>query len=257
VENVMNIEIPYPDAAELHLRIAVGACQLFVVPGDGPQWVSGTYEDSTGAAPLRLEQDGGTAVVTQSFNWPEKGWSVDRPPRFHLALGKAKVYALTLEVGANEGVVELGGLPITCLTLKHGAGKQTISFSAPNPQPMSLFNVAAGAAEVTLINLANANFAEMSLEGGAAAYSLDFGGALQRDAQIKIVTGMAGVEICVPGATAAKIVTATVLGGVSVGDGFMKREGAFWTEAALAGKTPSLTISANVTMGGIRLSAEG
>jgi hypothetical protein len=156
-------------------------------------------------------------------------------------------------VGANEGVIELGNVPVTWLALKHGAGKQTVAFSVPNPQPMSLFSVAAGAADLALTNLANANFAEMSLEGGAAAYSLDFGGTLQRNAQVKIVTGMAGVEIRVPGTTAAKIATTTVLGGVSVGDGFMKREGAFWTEAALSGKTPTLAVSANVTMGGIRL----
>ena len=36
-------------------------------------------------------------------------------------------------------------------------------------------------------------------------------------------------------------------------DGFMKKEGAFWNEAALRGDTPTLTISASVVMGSIRV----
>jgi hypothetical protein len=33
----------------------------------------------------------------------------------------------------------------------------------------------------------------------------------------------------------------------------MKKEGAFWTEAAMAGKTPVLTIHANVAIGALSL----
>jgi hypothetical protein len=64
---------------------------------------------------------------------------------------------------------------------------------------------------------------------------------------------MSAVEIHLPAGTAAKIVTETVLGSVDMSDGFMKKEGAFWNEAALRSAAPVLTITASVVMGSIRL----
>jgi hypothetical protein len=160
---------------------------------------------------------------------------------------------LTIEAGASETDLDLGGLPISRLEVKQGAGKYRIDFSAPNPQVMSLFDLDAGAGDIELSHLVNANFAEMSIDGGAAAYRLDFSGTPQRDAYVKISTGVSSVEIRVPASTAAKISTESVLGSIEIGDGFMKKEGAFWTEAALAGKRPVLTIRTSVALGSLRL----
>jgi hypothetical protein len=61
------------------------------------------------------------------------------------------------------------------------------------------------------------------------------------------------VALTVPASTAVKMSGEAIMGGIDTGDGFMKREGAWWNEAALAGKTPCLTINARMTMGGVRL----
>jgi hypothetical protein len=96
----------------------------------------------------------------------------------------------------------------------------------------------------------------MRLSGGAAGYELDFGGTLRRDAEAKIEAGLSGVEIEIPASTPAKIVAETTLGSVDVGDGFTKREGAFWTEAWSAGDKPLLTIRAGVRLGALQLRAK-
>ena len=59
----------------------------------------------------------------------------------------------------------------------------------------------------------------------------------------------------VPGSTAAEIVAETTLGSVDKGDGFTEREGVFLTEAAMAGKTPRLTIRAGVRLGTLQIRA--
>jgi hypothetical protein len=64
---------------------------------------------------------------------------------------------------------------------------------------------------------------------------------------------MSSVEITIPSSTAAKVKSETVLGSVDVGDGFMKKEGAFWNEAALASSGPVLNINATVALGAVRL----
>ena len=141
------------------------------------------------------------------------------------------------------------------LTVSQGAGRFNLDFSAPNPQPMRLLEVLGGAASIALENLANANFARMHLDGGAASYELDFGGRLSQPAEVMVETGLSGVEIAVPGSTAAKIIAETTVGSVDVGDGFTKREGAFLTGAAMAGEQPLLTIRAGVRLGALQIRA--
>jgi hypothetical protein len=232
----MAINIPYPDASELHLKIGVGACRLEVAPGTSDSWVTGTYEDPTGFVPARIVQEGGTARITQTTNWADlKGWS-GRAPRFNLALGTARPYALTIESGASDNVLELGGLPLNRLLVQYGAGKMDVTFSAPNPQVMEQLTVNSGAGRLVMQGLGNANLSQMNAEGGAAAYVFDFGGILQQNANARISTGLR-----------------SVIGSLDIGDGFMKKEGTFWTQAAITGDAPVLTIRASVTLGSLML----
>lgn len=257
-EKVTPIDEAFPEAEILHLRISVGACRIKVSPGEGEAWVSGTYTDPYNALPLKIEQEGGTLRITQDYRAGE-WWNLvgGSPPRFDLALGKGKAYVLSIEGGASEGDIDLGGLPITRLSIKKGAGKWDFDFSAPNPQSMKLLELHVGAAGLEMENLANANFSEMIVDGGAASYAFEFGGQLRQDGNVRITAGMAAVEIDIPRTNAARLTTETMLGGLEIGDGFMKKEGAFWNQAALDGQTPLLTVNANVTLGSIRLRLEG
>jgi hypothetical protein len=144
---------------------------------------------------------------------------------------------------------------LKALKVSQGAGRFDLDFSAPNPVHMSLLEFSIGAAGMELENLANVNFSRMRLPGEAAGYELDFGGVLSQPAEATIETGFSGVEIAVPGSTAAQIVAETSLGSVDVGDGFTKKEGAFLTEAGMAEKKPLLTIHAGVRLGALQIRA--
>ena len=61
------------------------------------------------------------------------------------------------------------------------------------------------------------------------------------------------MEVRIPAATAAKIVSESLLGSLDAGAGFRRQDGAFWTAAALAGATPLLSIHTNVALGSLRL----
>jgi hypothetical protein len=250
-DSITSIQIPYPEGADRRLRISVGPARLRIVPGEGENWVSGSYVDPTGKIPCRVSTEGSRARISQDHRW--RGL-MRATPVFDLTLGKAQPYALTIESGAtDDSACDLGGLPLTSLEVRHGAGELDIDFSAPNPTAMDRFRLAAGAAETEVTNLANANAAEIAIDGGAASFTLDFGGTPQRDARVKINAGMATVEVRVPAATAAKITTHAILGGVDAGDGFTTREGGYWTAAAIAGDSPVIAIDANVALGSLKL----
>lgn len=146
-------------------------------------------------------------------------------------------------------------MPVSSLMVRQEAGKFNLGYSAPNPHPIKLLEVSSGATGIELEKLANADFSEMRLSGGAASYELDFGGTLSRNAEVKIEAGLSGVEIEIPASTAARIIAETTLGSVEVGDGFTKREGAFLTEGAVSGNAPALTIRAGVRLGSLQLRA--
>jgi hypothetical protein len=252
-ETTTNISLPFPEATDRNLRIAVGACKLKVSPGANEPWVVGTYVDHSNALPPLIQQEGGEARIMQNYQAFNPFGLFSSTPQIDLMLGTAQPYAVSVELGASDNALDLGGLPLTRLSIKQGAGKVTVNFSAANPQPMSLLRIEAGATGLEMRNLANANFSDMTIDGGAAGYKFDFGGVLTRDAHVRLTTGMSGAEISVPATTAAKIKAEVVMGGTSIGDGFTKKDGAFWTEAAIKGQTPVLTIEANISLGGLTI----
>lgn len=248
------VDVAYPAAEDLSLRIALGACRFSARPGDGDAWIAGTCYDPTDRRSPRIIQEGGSVTITEEEPSFERIPAVfGGVPRYELEFGKQRPFALTIETGASEFDLDLGGVSIHGLTVRQGAGKFELGFSEPNPHTMELLEVSSGAAGIELDHLANANFSEMRLSGGAAGYELDFGGVLSRDARASIETGLSRVEISVPASMAARIVAETTLGSVEVGDGFTKQEGAFLTEGAVAGNTPVLEIRAGVRLGALQL----
>jgi hypothetical protein len=251
------INVAYPAADDLHLWIALGACRFEARPSAKQSWVGGTYHDPTGKRAPIIDTERQLVTIT------EAGPSFERipnavfggVPRYALELGKDKKrpFTLTIVTGASEFDLDLGGVPLKALSVRQGVGRFNLDFSAPNPVPMTLLEVSSGAAGIVLENLSNANFSRMHLSGGAADYRLDFGGELERSAEVMIEAGLSGVEIAVRGSTAAEIVAETTLGSVDVGDGFTMKEGAFLTGAAIAGEQPLLTIRAGVRLGALQI----
>ena len=250
------INVPFPEAEWLELRITVGACRLSIQASQpGGAWVSGSYHDPTGNLPCKVTQDGGKVRIAQEPKWREMPNVTHGTPEFQLALGDARPYRLAIETGASESSCELGGLPLERLSIKQGAAKMNVDFSAPNRQPMDKLDIDAGASNLELRGLANANAAAFKLDGGAASYLLDFDGQLQRDLDARVTAGVASLEIRVPASTAARISVDTTLGSTDAGDGFLRRDGAYLTEAAVQGVTPQLTLKASMSLGMLRLRA--
>ena len=248
------VHVAYPAADNPHLRIALGACRFTAGPGETGEWVTGTYYDPTDRRPLRiLDEEAGATITEAEPSFERIRAAFGGVPRYELRFGKEKPFDLTIETGASDFELNLGGIPLNRLVVKLGAGKLELDFPQPNPEQMELLDVSSGAAGIELENLANANFSKMRLSGGAAGYDLDFGGTLSRDAEVTIDTGISGIEVSVPGSTATSVTAETTLGRVDVGDGFTKREGAFLNQAALSGDGPFLRISAGLSLGSLQL----
>jgi hypothetical protein len=257
------INIPFIQAERPHLRITVGACRLKIMPAEGPEWVTGSYDDPSRALPLSVTQEGSTITISQTRDFVEMIRLLEGPPVLKLALGTAAPYTLTLETGASECQIDLGGLPLLGLVVKQGAGKVHLEFSRPNPTEMGVFSIGAGASGVEMRGLAHANFDELIVEGGAASYLLDFGGTLRRNASVSISAAMAGVDFYVPATTAARVTCTALMGGVVAGSGFIRHGETYYTRPTRVPSSeeghpvpdgnPVLNVQARITMGGLNL----
>ncbi len=247
-----DIHIAYPAAPPPRLRIALGPCRLRVGQGAEGAFVTGRYEDPTGMLPIRVTQAGGRATIRQSTHLGSMGRLIGSPS-LDLSLGTGPPCELLVEGGANDSVLDLGGVPMARLTLRQGAGRIRVDFATPNPAEMDELDVAAGGVSMELRNLANANVARMTVSGGAASYRLQFGGRLRRDAEVRLNAGISAIDVVVPHDVPARISSSSVLGGLRIGDGYVTREGAFWTEAGASGGSPLVRIAVTSVLGAVRL----
>jgi hypothetical protein len=127
-ETTTNITLPFPAAVDRNLRIAVGACRLRVAPGSAEPWVVGTYVDHSNSLPPLIQQEGGEARIMQNYQAFNPFGLLTSVPQIDLMLGKAQPYALGVELGASDNALDLGGLPLTRLSIKQGAGKVDVKF---------------------------------------------------------------------------------------------------------------------------------
>lgn len=190
------ITVAGPDSEETNLTISFGAGKLSLSPG-AENLVEGTVRYNLDELKPEIIEEGGTFEIKQGdfdglppFNDIINEWD--------LQLGEAPL-DLTVQAGAYEGNLELGGLSLSSLTVRDGAANVDLSFTEPNPVEMSMLRYQTGASQVKLTGLANANFSALAFSGGAGNYILDFGGGdLQRDANVTVETGFGNVTLIIP-----------------------------------------------------------
>jgi N-terminal domain of toast_rack, DUF2154 len=243
-----DIKVEYPDADEINLKLRFGAGQLILNPG-AALLVDGTatynYDElkpeiNTDGSDVEVRVGDGNVNIFPNLNNIKNEWDLE--------LGDQPMN-LSLESGAYEGEFELGGLALTRLDIKDGASNVEISFSKLNPVEMSTFTYNTGASDVKITGLANANFSLFDFSSGAGDYTLDFSGELQRDASVKIETGLSNFIIIVPEGVNAVVTVQGGLSNVNAGSSW-ERSGSDYVQK---GEGPTLTFVIEMGAGNLTL----
>jgi len=244
------IDIPLPEDDVADLTLAFGAGKLNVEGGAHDSLVSGEAQYNVDDyKPKIVVKD--EKVLLETGNLELEGipsFNGDIENTWDLKLAD---YPMKLKIGAGayEGRLDLGGLSIQSLEINDGAADMRLGFSEPNQVEMEKFTYSTGASTVRLKNLANANFAEMSFTSGAGDYHLDFSGQLQRDAQVKIESGISNLVIVVPEGTAANVVVDGGLTSINVSGSWVHSGDTY----QLQGSGPTLTIQIDMNAGNLTL----
>ena len=247
---IQRIDVPFPDVPLPELVLRTGPCALRFTVSDDETWLAGTYSDPTNTMPLEVVA-GTPTVIAQGFR--PFDFAVAGLPELTLALSRKRPFTLELQTGASDTSVDFGGLPLSRLVVKAGAGRLAIDFSAPNPTAMVLMDLSTGAGAFSAAHLANAGSVAMRVGTGVAACALTFNGELARDGRVRIDAGLGSVDLIVPTDTAATVRAKAVAASRHVSDAFVRDGDTYSMPAAVGGAHPLLDIDVSIAFGALVL----
>lgn len=249
VEKVQ-IAPPQDSGDPIDVVLAFGAGELNIEPGSREQLIEGTVTyNISDLKPEITESAGRVQLSAGDINMRRiPRLTGDMENQWDLRLGDAPIN-LTLEAGAYDGNLELGGLALHSLTIQDGAADVDLSFSESNQVEMDRFSYETGASHADLEGLANANFEELTFTSGAGEYTLDFSGDLQRDARVIIEAGLSSLSVIVPEDMNVELEVEGDLSPVEI-DGRWEKNGNTYT---VSGSGPKLTVHMTIGAGSITL----
>ena len=248
VVDQISVPVPADVSQAVNLDLKFGAGTLKLNPGSNAL-VSGTatynlsdFKPTVTAAgsSARIEQGNWRLTGIPDINHIKNEWD--------LTLGNVPI-ALTIDAGAYQADLELGGLAITNLTVSDGAAQTKLNFASPNLTQMALLSYSTGASNVSLTGLGNANFSSLEFDSGAGNYTLDFSGQFQRNGSVHIGTGVSNFTLVIPSGIPVQITVTGGLSNVSYGSGWTKN-GNIYTQT---GSGPQLTIVAEIGAGNLTI----
>jgi hypothetical protein len=237
------------------INVQYGAGRFHLTPGTGDELyrMQLRYDENT-FMPVR-EYD----AATQTLRLGVKGRSGgrirvrsrhnDAPPSMDLALTPSIPLTLNLEMGAVEADADLGGLNLRHVTFRTGASESHLRYTRPNAAPCEELTIEAGAAELHAEQLANANCARVSFNGGVGEVTLDFSGTWRRSMTANINVGVGSLKLRLPRVVGVSVQLNRFLASFDAA-GFEKH-GDTYVTTNFEGARYRLVMNVNASIGGV------
>lgn len=190
------------DSSAHEVRIRYGAGSLDVRPASGPVLFAMhlRYDEDAVTPVHRYDAASRTLTLGLGDGSMSLGRSLgkDSHGELRVALTPAVPLSLDLELGAAEARLELGGLQLRDVRISTGASDSEVSFDRPNRIPMERLSVSAGAANLQLTGVANANARALRIESGVGNVDVRFDGPLTQSMDVEATMTLGRVSLTVP-----------------------------------------------------------
>ena len=216
------VDLTDQESLEINLKLNGGKVWFTRSPYDKLFMIEVEYNSAEMKAKYRYNED----EPSLSFRLQSKNESYDNDDEFEfdfdeddVSIGLSSVKKtswdlkftdklpldINLSSGATKGNFDFTGMMISYLNIVTGASKTFISFDEPNPIRMSEFNLSLGLAKFRGKHLLNANFEEMTVDGGLGKSTLDFTGETTNRSNVQMDLGLSSTVIILPRNVGVKI----------------------------------------------------
>jgi hypothetical protein len=136
---------------------------------------------------------------------------------------------LTLEFGAVEADMELGGLHIEKAQIHTGASETEVRFSHPNASECTRAEFAVGAAAFRVYGLGNLNCRFLKVDTGVGDVTLDFTGEWRGDVSAELNVALGSANLVLPRDVGVRVSKDTFLASFD-SNRFTKRNGRYYSD---------------------------
>lgn len=214
------------DSGAYEVRVKYATGHLDLAPAESPfLYRMNLYYDAERSSAIHSLEEGRvlTLGVARESHVVSAGRSAGEN-RMDLSLSPEVPIDLSLELGAVEADLDLGGMSLTSLEIRAGANDTHVEFKVPNRVAMRSLEVDAGAASVRLSSIANANAALLNVETGVGSVELDFRGTWTRDLAASVDVSIGSLKLIVPEDVGIRMEVGKVVARVSA-PGLASRDG--------------------------------
>lgn len=237
---------------QLAVRVQYGAGRLQVQPATGDLlYRMDLRYDEEGFRPV-AEYDRGAGRLRLGIEGREHGGSGHHDgdqEHANISLSPTVPTDLSLQFGAGEATVELGGMALRDLSLETGASSTTVSFARPNRVAARQVRVRAGAAELRVTGLGNARAERFEFQGGMGQATLDFGGAWDHSATARVQMGVGSVRLRLPRSLGVRLTRSSFLS--SFDPSRMVKRGNAWYSSGYEAAPYKLDLSIDAAVGSV------
>ena len=215
------------DRLEVQVRYGAGRLLIGKAAGASELYRVGLRYDPRLFDPITEYQSGRLRVGVEGLNGSVRMGN-HTAGELDLKLSPDLPLDLDFDFGAVEARIELGGLQVRELDIETGASETRVGFATPNVADCTRMGLSMGAASFSAEGLANANCAEINVEGGVGEITLDFSGEWRRNMQADISMALGSLTLVVPTDVGVRVEKDTVLVGFE-GGRFERRDGVYYS----------------------------
>jgi hypothetical protein len=243
------------DSGAHEVRIKYGAGSLDVRPSDDPVLFAMhlRYDEDAVTPVHRYDAASRTLTLGLGDGSIRLGRSLgkDSHGELRVALTRAVPLSLDLELGAAEARLDLGGLLLRDVEIETGASDSRVSFDRPNRIVMERLSVSAGAANLMLTGVANANARALRIESGVGNVDVRFDGALTQSMDVEATMTLGRVSLTVPRDAGVRVELSRFLAGF---DHFgLEKRGDAWYSANWDEATHRIDMKVRTVFGSVAI----
>lgn len=204
----MKQSVPLENQTSLKVRITFGAGSLIISRAPENVLFKGElkyyrheprvdYSDFNNTAVIEITTPDFNKKDSEDKNITISGLDELKQNVWHLYFTDRIPMELTIETGASDNELHLGGLQLTKLKLSCGASETYVNFSKENPVELESFKIEAGVSKLTIDNMLNAHFNRFRFNGGMGDYNFYLDGKLHDTARLDMHTGIASTKLVI------------------------------------------------------------